>query len=231
MEASILDMQRYFEDRMAKFESELQKKSSSNTGSLAEEFAAFKGFVLQTLKSFSLQLETLAREVDSIEMRSRRNMLLLHGVEEKEDENTIQVVTNVLKQHLLESFTTTDVKRCHRMGRKSSNKKPRPILLKFCSTSVRDGLWFSKTKLKGSGITLSEFLTKSRHTAFMAAREKFGVTKSWTKEGSVYVIGADGHRHRISSLGDLDKIKCPDVEKPIVKTATTKSKRTAALKK
>lgn len=232
METTILDMQKYFEERMAKFELDLQKKSSSSTGSLAEEFATFKSFVLQTLKSFSQQLEAVARKVDNIEMHSRRNMVLLHGVEEKKDEETDAVVAEVVKQHLkLDSFTAADIKRCHRMGRQTSNKKPRPILIKLRSSSIRDSVWFSKTKLKGSGITLSEFLTRSRHTAFMAAREKFGVTKAWTRQGFVYVLGTDGQRHRISSLGDLDRVKCSELEKATVKATASKTRRAAVSKK
>ncbi|KAF9811198.1 hypothetical protein SFRURICE_002567 [Spodoptera frugiperda] len=71
---------------------------------------------------------------------------------------------------------------------------------------TRDKVWYNKTKLKGTGITISEFLTKTRHQVFMAARNKFGVANCWTKAGHIYVLGPDGVRHRIASLTELRAI-------------------------
>lgn len=226
-----MDIQKYFEERMAKFEADLRKASSSGSSSLVDEFASFKVFILQSLKAFSQQLESVARQVDTIEMRSRRKILLLHGVEEQKDEDTSQVVTEVIKQHLkLDTFTTTQITRCHRMGRAVSSQKARPIVLKLASTEVRDSIWFSKIKLKGTGITLSEFLTRARHTAFMAARDRFGASRCWTRDGWVFILDGNGKRHRISSLSELEKIKT-DPEKPAVKAAVTKTRRAAVISK
>lgn len=91
-------------------------------------------------------------------------------------------------------------------------------------------MWFAKTKLKGSGITLSEFLTRPRHQLFMSARDKFGVNNCWTKQGLVYVMGADGSRHRVSTLGDLNRIQ-QIKEKAQSTPAPKKAKRVAAKKK
>lgn len=126
----------------------------------------FKAFVLQTPKAFSQQLEAFAREVDTVDMRSRRNILLLQGDVEQKDEATDEVIMGEVQQHMkMDALTTADIKFYHRMGHQTSNKKPRPILTKLNSVSIRDSIWFTKTKLKGSGITLSEFLTP-RHAAF-----------------------------------------------------------------
>lgn len=225
------DMQKYFEERMAQFEAELNKKSTNNTGTLADEFAVFKSFVLQSLKSFSQHIETLAREVDNMEMRSRRNMLLFHGIEEHKDEDPSKVVAETIKQRLKLNFTSADIKRCHRMGRQSSGDKPRPVVVKLKTSELRNSVWSSKAKLKGTGITVSEFLTRSRHNTFMAARERFGITKCWTRDGYVYVLSSDGSRHRISTLAELDKVKSAGTEKPVGKMGNVKSKRAAVTRK
>ncbi|XP_026745500.1 uncharacterized protein LOC113506863 [Trichoplusia ni] len=99
--------------------------------------------------------------------------------------------------------TVAAVRRCHRMGRNNNGSKPRPILLKLRDVEVRDRIWFEKTKLKGSGITLSEFLTKTRHDAFMMAREKFGISNCWTRRGEVFVLGADGTKRRVLNTRDV----------------------------
>ncbi|CAH2263642.1 jg10927 [Pararge aegeria aegeria] len=61
----------------------------------------------------------------------------------------------------------------------------------------RRSVWFAKTKLKGTSVTLAEFLIKSRHKTFLAARQRFGLAKvldqgwqncgallGWTTNGS-----------------------------------------------
>lgn len=63
MDVSLVYMQKYFEERMAKFESDLQKKSSANTSSLADEFASFKMFVKESLKAFLQQLVSKLTQV------------------------------------------------------------------------------------------------------------------------------------------------------------------------
>lgn len=50
----ILNIQKYFEERVVKFKSDLHNKSSFSTSSIAEEFTAIKAFVLQLYHSSSL---------------------------------------------------------------------------------------------------------------------------------------------------------------------------------
>lgn len=235
LKASVDEMKMDFNNRMAAFEAQLQKSggTSSGTSSLATDFAAFRTFVTQALCLLQQQVESLAHTVDSMEMQRRRKILLVHGVAEMQDENTEQLVTDTVKQRLqIADFSINGIQRCHRMGRPSSTKKPRPILLKLRDISTRDTVWFNKTKLKGSGVTLSEFLTKARHEVFMAAREKFGVTNCWTRDGNVFVL-CSGNRHRVSSHKELSLIS-PDTVKQTtaVKAApVSKTRRAASSKK
>lgn len=229
---SLQELQDCFEKRMANFEADLLKKASNaaSLAGLAEDFTIFKTLVLDTLKSFQSQMKAIVREVDNMETRSRRKILLVHGIPEKRNENTSQVLVEVVASKLgLDSFSFEDVSRCHRMGRQSSDDKPRPILVKFRKVAIRDSIWGSKTRLKGTGVTLSEFLTRSRHSAFMAARNEFGISKCWTKEGSVFVLGPDGSRYRVTCVADLEPIRPVVADKPTAtKTLATKPRRAAA---
>ncbi|CAG9790311.1 unnamed protein product [Diatraea saccharalis] len=92
------------------------------------------------------------------------------------------------------------------MGRASGDGKPRPILLKVRDIAMRDKIWFAQTVLKKSGITISEFHTKTRHDVFMAACDAFGMNKCFTQQGVIIVIGADGKRMRINTMDELNKI-------------------------
>ncbi|KAG7295214.1 hypothetical protein JYU34_022184 [Plutella xylostella] len=64
---------------------------------------------------------------------------------------------------------------------------------------------------------LSVFLTKPRHDAFMAARQRVGVSRCWTRNGVVVVQSPDGKQHRVATLGELDKV-CP-AKPPATRTA------------
>lgn len=197
-----------FNQRLDSIEGQLPKTAPLEPGSVAAELASFKAFVLMSFRAIQSQIAVLASQVDAVEMHGRRKILLLHGLPEVNGEETSSVVTNVVLERLkLDGFTAKNISRCHRMGRISGADRPRPILFKLHDISLRDNIWSSKTKLKGSGITLSEFLTKTRHDVFLAARQRFGVTKCWTREGCVFVLGPDGARHRVTSVGELDVIQ------------------------
>ncbi|KAJ8704236.1 hypothetical protein PYW08_012960 [Mythimna loreyi] len=205
---NITEMSNMFNQRMAQFEKDLQKSPSATSGStsgLAADYAAFRAFIMQALNTLQQQVSFLAQGLDNIEMRGRRKILLLHGVAEQQGEETAQMVVQVVKQRLKIDLAASNIKRCLRMGRSTSHK-PRPILFKLHDVALRDKVWFNKTKLKGSGITMSEFLTKARHSVFMAARDRFGVSQCWTSEGTVFVLDSKGSRHRITSFADLDGI-------------------------
>lgn len=215
---------------MEQFESDLQKTPSTvgTSGSLEEDFRAFKAFTTEMLRGFQKQLGFLAASVDSIETHSRRKFLLLHGVPEDKQEDTSALVVNTIASHLkIKDFGAAAISRCQRMGR-VSNDKPRPILVKLRDRDIRNKIWFSKTSLKGTNITLSEFLTKARHQTFMDARQRFGVKSCWTRDGYIYVIAPDGKRYRISSiceLGDIPVTKAPAPRTAAAKKADPVSKR------
>lgn len=206
---------------MTQFESQLLKSTTPTTvEAIAADYAAFKTFTLAALKALQQQMEILARDVDNQEMRSRRKIILLHGVPEDSKEDPADVVTKVVSTKLkVTNFTCAHISRCHRMGRAAGADRPRPILVKIHDMIMRDQVWFAKTNLKGTNITLSEFLTKPRHVAFVAARDRFGVKNCWTRDGYVHILGPDGARHRICSMGELNKLKPQDTRRPATAAA------------
>lgn len=198
-----------FMQRMEAFENELKKgNSSSNISTLAADFSSFKTFVMDALRTLQEQNALLTRSVEQLEMRSRKKILLLHGIpEEKQEDTSSLVVKIVCKQLKQDSFQTSDINHCHRMGKTPSlGGKPRPILVKLRDMDVRNDIWFAKTNLKASGITLSEFLTRNRHELFVQARKKLGISRCWTREGVIYAMSHDGSRHRLDTQEDLTRL-------------------------
>lgn len=194
--------------RMTTFEDELKKispGSSVTISTLAQEFKLFQTFAISAFSNLQKQMSVLSSECDNLETRSRRKMLLLHGVPEVRNEKTVQVAIDTVSKQGMPDLNEDDIRRAHRLGRTSSTK-PRPLVIKFCSLDLRDQVWFAKTKLKGSGVTVSEFLTRRRHSLFMECRERLGVTKCWTSQGRVVVLGGDGKRHTVHSSAELESV-------------------------
>ncbi|CAH1641385.1 unnamed protein product [Spodoptera littoralis] len=205
----VSEMTSMFQQRMADFERQQRDNAGAAneaTPVLSAEFVAFRSFIMQFLCVFQQQVSFMVQAMDDMQMRSRRKILLLHGVSESDakEEDTKQVVVRVIKDRLKLDIKPTDIKRCHRMGRTS--QKARPILLKLHDVALRDNIWRDKTRCKGSGVTISEFLTKTRHSVFMEARAKFGVSQCWTREGIIFVLDSKGVRHRLTSRNELDNI-------------------------
>lgn len=113
-------------------------------------------------------------------------------------------------------FSVGDISCCHRMGRISTSEESQLILFKLPELDVKHKV-FSKKSLKGTGIILSEFLTVCRQV-FMVVRQKFGLSICWTHEGSIYILGSNSVRYRISSIAKLDKLDVSLQTKPAAPT-------------
>ncbi|XP_046959695.1 uncharacterized protein LOC124538862 [Vanessa cardui] len=232
---SLASMAEMFNTKMTAFQNDLQKTSTPlTTASLAADFNVFQSFILSALTTLQRQVEYLGKEIERQEMRRRRKMLLFHGVPEVKSEDLKARITSLVAEHLdLTNFASSSITTSYRLGR-SSVKKPRPIVVKFAEQSIRNQVWYAKTKLKGSGITQSEFLTKSRHEVFLAARQRFGIGKCWTRDGWIHIIASDESQHRVESLAELDAIsqqtpKSPTTvetsKSPVAKIPVARTKR------
>ncbi|KAI5631477.1 hypothetical protein NE865_15816 [Phthorimaea operculella] len=136
----------------------------------------------------------------------------------------------------LPDLTLSDLQSCHRLG--SISSKPRPTLVRFRDIEHRQLAWDSKTSLKDTGIIISEFLTKSRHDVFMAARKHFGVRNCWSADGKIVILLPDKTRRKIETQCELNRltssypatqqgIQAPVSTKPPKPPAKTKAGGTA----
>lgn len=229
---SLITMNEMFTVKMNEFQQELHKSSSpATTSSLAADFHNFKSFTLSALSTLQKQVELIGWQMDRQEMRRRRKMLLFHGIAEEKSEDPLARVVTVIGDKLdLTDFSSSSIKASYRIGRPSD--KTRPIAVKFLDISIRNKVWYAKTKLKGSGITQSEFLTPPRHATFLEARQRFGVRKCWTRDGIIHITTPDGSKHRVEYISELDNLprsKSPQntvpVNKTALKTTTARPKR------
>lgn len=207
MATSLEDLEQLFNSRMTEYENRLKNASSepelsSDITSLSREFVEFKSFVWQALSKFRSQIEMLSLGYDRHETMMRRKVLLFHGVDELPNEKLNDVVLKILTSQMsLCEIKKESIHVCHRLG--SSQSKTRPILVRLYTSEHRHLIWENKKSLKGTGITISEFLTLTRHRTFMEARKHFGVPNCWSVEGKIAIITSDGKRHKIETPGEL----------------------------
>lgn len=236
IKTSLAELSEQFNAGLEEIKKEIKTSSpaTSPTSNITSQLNSFRLFVLSSLQNLKLQVELLSRQYDETEMRSRRKMILVHGVPESKKENTSELVSGLLTDNLKTPEVTTDsISRSFRLGRYDADK-PRAIVVKFRDVSLRNKIWYSKKALKGTGITLSEFLTKSRHEIFLNARRRFGISNSWTREGYIYVVGSDGTSHRITSMSELNSISnsldAPAPSSATIVAETVKDSKTLGLR-
>lgn len=208
LSSNMENMEKTFDSRLKQIESDIKKCSNgdpaghSDLEALSKDFTEFKLFIWKSMAMMRTQLELFFQGLDHLETASRRKVLLFHGITESPEISTedkiLQLFNNTFK---MSTFSLDQISVCHRLG--TNSKKPRPIMVRFIDYKHRNAVWNSKTLLKNSGITVSEFLTKTRHDIFIAARKHFGMRRCWTSDGRIIILLPDNKRRKIESLTEL----------------------------
>ena len=141
-------------------------------------------------KELKKKIEDLEIEQDRQEQYSKRNCLLLHGIEENKKENTDSLVTENIKKYTDMELSDFDIDRSHRLGKPKPNK-PRPIIVKFTRYNIRSKIFSSKKTFKGSNISLMESLTQKRVNILNEACNKHGFKNVWKADGKIIYVGDD----------------------------------------
>ena len=164
---------------------------------------------------------------DDYEQRNRNECLVVHGIPETQGiEDTDKLVSDNLSEKLEIDLTPNLIKRSHRLGPRktkeagrtrsqtsNATQSPRPIIFRLHSYRNRHEIFTKKKKLKGSGITITENLTRTRLKLYKDASEKFGRGNVWTLEGRITVkIG--NIKHMVTTNDDLRTlvINNPDLD-------------------
>ena len=100
---------------------------------------------LSRLHDKSLQLESYY---------SRRENLTFEGIPENKTENISLIINDIFESMDLSTSEVGSISRAHRLG--CYNKSPRPIIVRFGSTSGRDLVWQKRNSLSGSKIWIKE---------------------------------------------------------------------------
>ncbi|XP_035699286.1 uncharacterized protein LOC118431946 [Branchiostoma floridae] len=176
-------------------------------GKFAEEQAVIKSTVAHLenkVEEAAVSIHQHSRRLNELEQYSRRNCLLLHGATTS-DSDSVSVVLDLAKNKLGVTLSESEIDRAHPLpGRKESNsgRKP-PIVIKFVSYNTRNKIFTAKSKLKGSGMYITEHLTRENAQLLRETRAKLGT--AWSFDGRIFCL-VDGVKKKISCLEDLDSI-------------------------
>ena len=159
-----------------------------------DEFHKTKGSLIQRLGKLEKEknmLETKLTKavalIDDQQQYSRRNCLLFHGVKEESSEDTNNIVTEICAEKLRLEVDKSMIDRSHRIGPKKKDQKPGPIIVKLCSYRDRSKVFYNKKMLKGSGVTITESLTKTRMDLLNEVQRMVCHGNSWTIDGNIFV--------------------------------------------
>lgn len=212
--ADIESAQKSLEECFMKRMGELEAQIQSNVGGpvrdtvakVAEEFRTFRELMFNMLGLLRKQISDCTKALDNMETRHRRKALIFTGVPEAESENCASTILEIISRKLsLTQCSASSIKTCHRLGPPKKDGH-RPILVRFTDLELKSTVWRSKTKLRGSSVTIKEFLTKSRQLVFSSARIHFGLRGCWTQDGVIVVKTPDGLRTKITTMDELNPL-------------------------
>lgn len=104
---------------------------------------------------------TITGKMEYLEGQSRRNNLIIDGIDESPGENwteTEEKVEKVLKDKL-QMQKSVEIERAHRTGKPGGREKPRPIVVKLLRHKDKSDILQRAKLLKGSKIYINEDFT------------------------------------------------------------------------
>lgn len=194
--------------KMAEFEERLKTAmipTSPTLNQLRDEFYSFKGIVSSMLSLMQQQISDCVKNIDAINTHHRKKALIFNGIPESNKDDLQQEVLSLLHGKMgLTSINSSSLKQCFRLGVQQSNR-PRPVVVFFYDHQCKVQVWNMKSKLKGSTISLGEFLTKVRQSIYKCARKHFGMRNVWSLDGVIYIKHPEG-RGKICTHEELDAL-------------------------
>ena len=141
------------------------------------------------LASLTKRVEELESDNDSLQQRARHACLIFSGSalpEPTQGEHAVSLLQDLLSKHMEYQLDGAQVKAAFRLG-------DRAILAEFQSSAVgsdRDTLFRTKTRLRGSGLFISESLTPRRRQilrGLLQLKAEMKIISVFTQSGDIFI--------------------------------------------
>ena len=159
------------------------------------------------VKSLVAMASENERKLDDLEQYGRSNCLILHkckNVPTGSYHSFLDYLLGIFHKMScpVEKF---DIDIAHVLPTSLPKEKGTPIIVKFVRRSVRNAVFAKKKVLAGTGMAITESLTKRRLRLVDEARKIVGFKMVWTMKGVVYAM-SNGRRQVISSIKDVGSL-------------------------
>ena len=168
----------------------------------------------EDLKMRSKYLET---KVDELDQYGRRSNLEFHGIPKIPNEDTNQIVKNMVKRFNID-LNDRDISTSHRLP--AVGDKHPPIIARFCNRDLKNNIYQKRRNLIGvrdfgiEGMTalyVNENLTHRRRNLFAMAYKQKSLLKYqfiWTVNGEIFTRKCtNSEKIRIANEQDINNLK------------------------
>ena len=200
-----LDLEKMVKDKFCELDRRL-KSLEKSVSDIDLATNAVKASVSEIKGTIDNHNETLAQA-------SLGNQLIFFGLEEDVTTNTVikENVENKLMELCAQKFPgipldASDIVFARRIGRKVSNL-PRPTVVTLSNLRVRSQILKNRKQLKGSRMSVTECLTKTKRELFAYAKTEFGLKNVWTTDGNVMVKTGPTSARKVSNKDEIIILK------------------------
>lgn len=185
------------------------------------------------LEQQSSRMQSLQNNCNELEQYSRRNCIRLFGVPEKKEEDAMETICTIAKEKLGVTLPKSAIDRAHRVGQPHNERtknngahktrkgkengdsrgtegerRPRPIIVKLVSYQTRKTLLSRRRKLKDTGISIHEDLTKRNQKLLSDTRNHEKVINAWSSDGRIVaLLPATGGKTITKGIRDFNDLK------------------------
>ena len=166
------------------------------------------------ISSLETLLNKIVTEHDDLELSLRRPCLVVNNLKPEPNTSDEELFIKLCKDKEIDAEMCKEkIAKIHRIPRPAHAldlSKPQGLIVKFSQDRFRDVVFTNKKKLKGSGIVISELLTKKRSALLKRCIEKLPGDRTehsiWTDSGKILVKYGREMTRLINNEQDLAKI-------------------------
>ena len=195
LESSVYEL----ENEKDKLNAEVRKLRGENTELKAQ------------LSQCSKEAGLVKKDLNDQEQYGRNWNLRVYGMGEVQGEESVEdcakKCVNVFSNKLGVPVTVADIEIAHRSGRANAAAgRPRPILIRFFSRRQRGLVLSARRKLKHSGVSVSEDLTKSNYQLLKRASDHSATMAVWSSSGKILAKLKNGKTLRVDTNTDINAL-------------------------
>lgn len=151
------------------------------------------------------EIEQIKVELNRQAQYSRKDNLRIFGKAESKDEDCKQVVCDLIKNSLKVKIVPSDISAAHRLPKSGKQKHP-PIIIRLKDRSQRQEILKVRKLLKGSGISVSEDMTRENVQLVKDAEVSGYFTSVWFANGKVKAADGKNNKYTLNIFDNFPEI-------------------------